>query len=203
MHQVSSTCSSLWFQWKMPTLSPVPQHQIIHVVHSRRNLRDYFKARSLGYFTSHAQDASLPLWHQQAEVCHHCSHRATIRPTAVSWTFTRWDATQHNEKNRTRVTNPRNSSALLSHCRLVPSFPRCPGFLLFPCLGLIKSVCIHDWPEAFASTIHDLDGAWLSINLTFLPCDSCLMTNFPACASAWAGQCCSLLVPFRLEKKNK
>ena len=161
MHRVLSTCSSLWFQWKMPILSPVPQHQIIHVVHSRRNLKDYFNARSLCYFTSHTQNASLPHCHQQAEVCHHCSHRAMIRPTAVSWTFTRWDTTQHKEKIRIRITNSRSTSALLSRCRLAPSFPQHTEFLLFPCSVLIKSVCIHDWPEGFASTIHDLDGAWL------------------------------------------
>lgn len=144
MHQALSTCSSLWFQWQVPMFSPVPQHQIIHVLHSRRNLRDYFKAQSLGYFTSHTQDASLPLCHQQAEVCHHCPHRAMIRPTAASWTFTNWDAAQHKEKIRIRVTNTRSSSALLSHCRLAPSFPRCTEFLLFPCSGLIKSAPMTD-----------------------------------------------------------
>lgn len=173
MHQVLRTCRSPWLQQKMPMLSPVPQHHIIHVVQSRRNLRDYFKARSLGYFTSHTQDASLPLCHQQAEVCHHCSHRAMIRPTAVSWTFAHWDASEHKEKIRTTVTNSRSSSALLLHCRLAPSFPWHTGFLLFPCSALIKSVCVHDWPEGIASAIHDLDGAWLPINPTFLPCASC------------------------------
>lgn len=41
---------------------------------------------SLGYFISHAQGVIVPLCHQQAEVCHRRSQRATITPTAVGRT---------------------------------------------------------------------------------------------------------------------
>lgn len=120
-------------QMSMP--NPAPQHQIIHVVHWRRNLRDYFRAKALVIFTSHIQDASFPVY-QQAEVHHHYSYKAMIKPTAVSWIFTHWAATQYTEKIKSSGTNSRSTSTPLSHCRLAPSFPRCTECLLFPS-GLI------------------------------------------------------------------
>lgn len=118
-------------QMSMP--NPAPQHQIIHVVHWRRNLRDYFRAQSLGYFYiphPRCQFPSLPAsWG-------HYSYKAMIKPTAVSWIFTHWAATQYTEKIKSSGTNSRSTSTPLSHCRLAPSFPRCTECLLFPS-GLI------------------------------------------------------------------